>query len=88
MSQSRPTPVVTCIDGKPHLNACPAGKLISNDYFDILTNEIDLWSTFSCQEEYQLVYWCIKHNMSRAASNKLLRNPIMSTFIKFTSSHT
>jgi len=37
-------PVRTSICGTPHWDNGPAGKLISNEYFDIFDNEIDLWS--------------------------------------------
>jgi len=83
-----PPPFRTRIYGTPHLDTCPTGQPISNDYFDIFTEEIDPWSPFCCQEEYQLAYWCIKHNLSRAASDELFRNPTMATFTNFTTSHT
>ena len=81
-------PVRTCICGTPHLDIRRAGKPISNEYFDIFDDEIDLWSPFSCKVEYRLAHWCVKHNLSRAVINKLFRNPTMATVINFTSSHT
>jgi len=81
-------PVWTRIYGTPHLDIRLAGKPISNEYFDFFDNEIDLWSLFSCEEEYQLAHWCIKHNLSRAAINKLLRNHTMATISNFALSHT
>jgi len=45
-------PVRTCICGTPHLDNRLAGKPISNEYFDVFDDEIDLWSLFSCEEEY------------------------------------
>jgi len=65
-----------------------AGKPISNEYFDIFDDEIDLYSPFSCEEEYQLVNCCIKHKLSRAAINEHFKNPMMATISNFTSSHT
>jgi len=41
-------PVRICIYGTPHLDNRLAGKPISNKYFHIFNNEIDLWSLFSC----------------------------------------
>ena len=78
----------TRICGTPHLDNRLAGKPISNEYFDVFDDEIDLWSPFSCEEEYRLVHWCVKHNLSRAAINELFRNPTMATVSNFTSSHT
>jgi len=63
-------------------------KPISNEYFDILDNEIDLGLLFSREEEYQLVHRCVKHLLSRAAINELFRNLMMATVSNFTSSHT
>jgi hypothetical protein len=81
-------PVRTRTCGTPHLDNCLAGKPISMEYFDIFNDDIDLWSLFSCKEEYRLEHWCVKHNLSRAAINKLSRNPTMATVSNFTSSHT
>ena len=81
-------PVRTRICGTPQLDNRLAGKPISNEYFDIFDDEIDLWSPFSCEEEYRLAHWCVKHNLSRAAINELFRNPTMATISNFTSSHT
>jgi len=81
-------PVRTCINGTPHLDNRPVGKPISNKYFDILEDEIDLQSPFSWEEEYRLVHCCVKQNLSRAAINGVLRNPTMATISNFSSSHT
>jgi hypothetical protein len=85
---SEQPPVLTCIYGTPHLDNRLAGKPISNQYFVVFNVEIDLWSPFSCEEEYRLAHWYIKHNMSRAAINELFRNRTMATVSNFTSSHT
>jgi hypothetical protein len=45
-------PVRTRIYGTPHLDNSLAGRPISNKYFNIFDDEIDLWSPFSCEEEY------------------------------------
>jgi len=45
-------PVRTHIYGTPHLDNRLAVKPISNEYFDIFKDEIDLWSSFSCEKEY------------------------------------
>jgi hypothetical protein len=42
----------TCICDTPHLDNRLAGKPISNEYFNIFDDEIDLWSPFSWEEEY------------------------------------
>jgi hypothetical protein len=81
-------PVWTCIWGSPHLDDDLAGKPISNEYFNIFDNESDQWSPYPCKEEYRLVHWCVKHNLSRAAINELFRNPTMATVSNFTSSYT
>jgi len=81
-------PVQTRIYFTPHLDNNLAGKPISNKYFDIFNDTIDLWSPFSCEEEYRLAHWCLKHNLSTAAINKLFRNPTMATISNFTSTHT
>ena len=81
-------PVCTRICGTPHLDNRLAGKPIGNKYFDILDYVIELWSLFSCEEKYRLAHWCVQHNLSRAAINKLFRNPTMATVSNFTLSHT
>ena len=65
------TPVRTRICGTPHLDNHLAGKPVSNEYCDIFDDESDLLSRFSCEEEYRLAHWCVKHNLSRAAINEL-----------------
>jgi len=80
-------PVRTPIYGTPHLDSSSAGKLISNEYVDIFDHEIDIWSPFSCEQEYRLAHWFVKHNLSRAAINARFRNPTMATVSNFTSSH-
>jgi len=45
-------PVWTRINGTPHLDNHLTGKPISNKYFYIFDDEIDLWSPFSWEEEY------------------------------------
>jgi hypothetical protein len=81
-------PVRTGIGGTPHLDNRLAGKPVSIQYFNVFDDEIDLWSPCSCEEEYRLVHWCVKHNLSRAAINELFRNPTMATVTNFTCSHT
>ena len=81
-------PVRTRICGTPHLEDRPAGKPISNEYFDVFDDEIDLWSPFSREEEYRFAHWCVKHIFSSAAINELFRNSTMATISNFTSSHT
>jgi len=76
------------IYGAPHLDNCLDGKPISNEYFDNFDDEIDPRSQFSWEEEYGLVHWCVKHNLSRTAIDKHLRNPMIATVSNFTSSHT
>jgi len=80
--------VRTHIYSTPRLDNRLAGKPISNNYFDIWDDGIDLWSPFSCEQEYRLAHWYVKHNVSRAAVNELFRNPTMATVSNFTSSHT
>jgi hypothetical protein len=43
---------------------------------------------FSYIEEYRLVHWCTTYNMSRAAINKLFRNPMTETINNFALGHT
>jgi len=81
-------PVWTRMNGTPHLDNRLGWKPIINKYFAIFDNEIETWSLCSCVEEYWLAYWCVKHNSSRAAINKLIRNLTMATFSNFTWSHT
>jgi len=81
-------PVRTRICGTPHVDNRLASKPVSNEYFDIFDDEIDLWSLFSCKEEYRLAHGCVKHKLSRADINELFRNPRMATVSNFTLSHT
>jgi len=81
-------PFRTRIYSTPHLDNRLAGKPISNEYFDIFDGEIDPRSPFLYEEEYRLALWRIRHNLSRAAINKLFRNPTMATVSNFTLSHT
>jgi len=81
-------PVQIHIYGTPHLDNCLAGNGILNEYFHIFDNEIDLWSPFSRQEEYQLAHRCVKHQLSSATINELFRNPKVATVSNLTSSHT
>ena len=81
-------PVRTPIYGTPQLDNRLAGKPISNKNIDIFDDDIDSSSRFSCKERYQLVHWCIKHNLSRPAINELCRNPTMATFSNFISPYT
>jgi len=81
-------PVQTRICGTPHLDNCLAGKPISNEYFDVFDDQIDIWSPISGEEEYRSAHWCVMHNLSRAAINGLFGNPTMATVSNFTSSHT
>jgi hypothetical protein len=85
---SEQPPVLTHICRTPHLDNRLAGKPISNQYFVVFDIEIDLWSPFSCEEEYRLAHWYIKHNLSRAAINELFKKRTMATVSNFTSSHT
>jgi len=41
-----------------------------------------------CDEEYRLTHWNTKLNLSRAAINDYVRNPMTETISNFTSSHT
>jgi len=54
-------------------------KTIRNKYFDILEDEIDLWSPLFYEKKYRLEHWCVKHNLSPVASKKLCRDPTMAT---------
>jgi hypothetical protein len=81
-------PVRTRIYGSPHFNNRLSSKRISNKYFNIFDDEIDLCSPLSCEEEYRLAHLCVKHYMSKAAINKHFWNPTMATISNFTSSHT
>ena len=45
-------PVRTRMYCTPELDNHLAGKPISDEYFDIFKDEIDLWSPFSGEEEY------------------------------------
>jgi len=81
-------PVLTVIYGTPHLHNGLACKPISNAYIDVFENGIHLWVPCSCEEEYRLAHWCIKHNLSRAAIEELFRKHTMATISNFTSSHT
>jgi hypothetical protein len=81
-------PVRTHICGTPQLDNPWAGNPISNEYFDVFNNKIDLWSPFSWEEEYRLAHWCVKHDLSRAAINERFRNTTMATVSNFTPSHT
>jgi len=81
-------PARTPICGASHLDNLLAGKPSSNEYFDIFDDEIDLYTPFSCVEEYRLAHRWVKHNLSRAAINELFRNPMMATISNFTLSHT
>jgi len=65
------SPVWTHIYGTPHLDNHLAGKPISNKYFDIFDNDIDLWSLFSRNKHYRSAHSCVKHNLSRAVINEL-----------------
>jgi len=85
---SEQPPVWTRIYRAPHLDNCLASKPISNEYFDIFNEDIELWLPCSCKEEYRLAHWCVQYNLGRAAINKLFRNPTMATISNFTSSHT
>jgi len=49
-----PPPIQTHIYGTPHLDNHLASKPISNKYFDIFIDEIDIWSQFSYQEKVDL----------------------------------
>jgi len=80
-------PVQTRIDGHPHLDNCLASKLISNVYFDIFEDKVDLRLPAAREQEYQLAHWCVKHNLSRANINELFSNPTMATVSNFTSCH-
>jgi len=81
-------PVRPRIYGTTHFDNCLAGRPVGNEYFDIVEGEIEIWSPLTCEEEYQLAHWCIKHNLSRAAINELFRNPTMATVSNLTLSHT
>jgi len=80
---AEPPAVRTSIYGTPHFGNRLAGKSISNQHFDFLDDEIDLWSPSSCVQEYWLA-----HNLSRATLNEYFTNPTMATVRNFTSSET
>ena len=48
-----------CIHCTAQFENLLASKPISNKYFNIFDDEIDLWLPLSCEEEYWLVQWCI-----------------------------
>ena len=77
-------PVRTCIYGTPPFDNHLARRPISNEYFDIGDDEVELWSQFSCEEEHRLAHWCIKHNLSRAAIKEVFRNSTMAIISNFT----
>jgi len=77
--------VRTWIYGTPDFENRLAVKTISNEYFDIVDDEIDLWSQSSFNEAYRVGHWCIKHNLSWAAINENFRNPMIATISNFTS---
>jgi len=81
-------PVWIHIYGTPLFGNSLAGKPSSHESFDIFNCEIDLSSLFSSEQVYRSAHWWIKHNLSRAAINKLSGNPTMATASKFSSSHT
>ena len=81
-------PVRTRIYGTPQIHSRLAGKLNSNVYFDNFDDDIDLWSQWSCEEEYWLAHSRNKHNLRRAAINELVRNSMMATITNLTWSHT
>jgi len=70
--------------GAPHLVNHLAAKAVSNEYFDIVDDEIDLWSPFSCKAEYWLAHLYAKHNLSSLAHSMLFRNPKMAIVSYFT----
>jgi len=61
---------------------------ITNDDFNIIDEKMYLWQPLSCKEEYQFVHWCVNHNFSRAAINKLFMNRTMAFVSNCTLSHT
>jgi len=81
-------PVRTRIYGTPHMDCHLPSKPISNQYFDIYDDGIDLGSPCSCEEDYRLAHWCIMHDLSRAAIPELFRNCTMATVSNFTLFHT
>lgn len=44
------SPFWTRIYGTSHWDNCRAGMPISNEYFDVFTDDMNLWSLFSCAE--------------------------------------
>jgi len=81
-------PVWTRIYGTSQWTSSLAGVTIRNLYFDIIENEIHLWSPFPLEEKYWLVSWCFKHNLSSAAIIEVFGNPMMATVTNIASSHT
>jgi len=86
IDQQQP-PVWTFIYGSSHLDNGLVGRPVSNEHFDIFDNDIDLCSLFSCDMEYWLAHWYIKHNLRRAAINELSTNPSIPTVSNFTLSN-
>ena len=80
--------VPTSIYGTPHMEIYRCGCHIYNTYFDILNNNIHLWSPSSCEVENRLAYWWVKHNLCRDVINEHFRNPTMATVSNSTLSHT
>jgi len=61
---------------------------MSNEYIDIIDDDINLWLPFSCEEEHRLAHWYILYNLSIAAIDEFFRNPTMATVSNFTVSDT
>jgi len=72
-------PVRKCIYGTQHQDNLLPGMSIITDYFIIFEVGIDLWSPFTCEEEYRFIHWCVKHSLNRAGINKLFWNRRMAT---------
>jgi len=68
-------PVWTRICGTPHLDNRLAGKHISNEYFNFFNDEIDLWSPFSCDEEYRLTALVRQAQLAQSCYQRAFQEP-------------
>ena len=81
-------PVRTLISATPHWENQLTGKTIGNQYFNILDDDPDLWSPFSCEEEYWLAHQCVEHILRGAVIYGHFGNCMMPTVRISTLSHT
>jgi len=62
--------------------------LISNEYFNIVDDEIHLRSPFAYKQECSSVHRFVKYNLSRATINECFRNNTIATVTNFASFYT